>query len=746
MSRIIIKNLPKDINCDELRERFVSIGEITDLHLKHSKDGKFRGFAFIGFKDDTAAQSAVRLHSGSYFGRNKVLIEAYDPSAISIKEKLSMKSRKTKEPSQVEKKSVKHEKTNIFAEVESDPKFKQFIDVQRNISCVGEKKKEKKYIWMDDVGVDDANNQEDEEEADAPDSQSTANSDVNHSSPSSKGKKREKGTPKHAPHTIKVYNLPFKCNKSQIREFFEPLVIKRVKTLPVKGFAFVSFNSEEDCKKACMKHKSFLGGKQVSITHLSTDDSSVQCKDNKDTESAHNSAPGKYHEITESVEDTGRLYVRNLSYACTSEDLETLFSPYGQLTEVYLPLDPHLKKHKGFAFVTFVFPEHAVTAMRELDKQIFQGRLLHILPGESKPDHLNHLNNLSSFRSKREEKLKQQSMKCTSWNTLFLNSNAIAEIMAEKFNVSKSNLIADSNTSDSIAVRMALGESQIVDETKQFLLNNGINLHSFEEVQDNATADESTNENEQQQQVNPAVRRINEKKRKARSKTVIVVKNLPAKIDSSTIDRLFSKFGTISRLVLPPYGVTAIVEMQESSEAKKAFDKLSNYKVNHTPIYLEWAPVNVFKNNVMHDKQYVDCSTNTQVNEKRKHDDDDHVHANEPSQALGEQQTVKRSKSTVSQSTCKPPPGFSNTKIVVRNVPFEGSADEVKELFSPFGSLKFVRLPLKMGGTGTHRGFAFVEFNDKHEAERAFAALSPSTHLYGRRLVLEWAKAETIES
>ena len=53
---------------------------------------------------------------------------------------------------------------------------------------------------------------------------------------------------------------------------------------------------------------------------------------------------------------------------------------------------------------------------------------------------------------------------------------------------------------------------------------------------------------------------------------------------------------------------------------------------------------------------------------------------------------------------------------------------------------------MKMGGTGTHRGFGFVEFNNKYDAEKAFESLSPSTHLYGRRLVLEWAKLDTEEA
>lgn len=64
-----------------------------------------------------------------------------------------------------------------------------------------------------------------------------------------------------------------------------------------------------------------------------------------------------------------------------------------------------------------------------------------------------------------------------------------------------------------------------------------------------------------------------------------------------------------------------------------------------------------------------------------------------------------------------------------------------------FGELTTVRLPKKMfeGDAGSHRGFAFVEFATKSDAKRAFDSLCQSTHLYGRRLVLEWAQEEEDE-
>jgi len=39
------------------------------------------------------------------------------------------------------------------------------------------------------------------------------------------------------------------------------------------------------------------------------------------------------------------------------------------------------------------------------------------------------------------------------------------------------------------------------------------------------------------------------------------------------------------------------------------------------------------------------------------------------------------------------------------------------------------------------RGFAFAEFSSAEEAKNAFSALE-NTHLYGRKLAIEWANVE----
>jgi multiple RNA-binding domain-containing protein 1 len=96
--------------------------------------------------------------------------------------------------------------------------------------------------------------------------------------------------------------------------------------------------------------------------------------------------------------------------------------------------------------------------------------------------------------------------------------------------------------------------------------------------------------------------------------------------------------------------------------------------------------------------------------------------------------------SSVSVRTSKTPQQKNDAqayKLIVRNLAFQANQKELLSLFSTFGQVKKVRIPKKVGGQ--HRGFAFVDYATHQEALNAMTALS-SSHLYGRHLVIEWAK------
>ena len=58
---------------------------------------------------------------------------------------------------------------------------------------------------------------------------------------------------------------------------------------------------------------------------------------------------------------------------------------------------------------------------------------------------------------------------------------------------------------------------------------------------------------------------------------------------------IFPRHGVINRLVLPPHGLSALIDFAEAVEARSAFTKLAYTKFKNAPLYLEWAPADAFK-------------------------------------------------------------------------------------------------------------------------------------------------------
>ena len=68
------------------------------------------------------------------------------------------------------------------------------------------------------------------------------------------------------------------------------------------------------------------------------------------------------------------IYVGNLSYNLSKEDLKTLFSEYGDVSEVNLITDKYSGKSKGFAFVEMPKQSEAEAAIKALNESPIKGR------------------------------------------------------------------------------------------------------------------------------------------------------------------------------------------------------------------------------------------------------------------------------------------------------------------------------------------------------------------------------------
>ena len=72
------------------------------------------------------------------------------------------------------------------------------------------------------------------------------------------------------------------------------------------------------------------------------------------------------------------IYVGNLNYSTTEEDLNELFSQYGNVESVKLIMDRETKRPRGFGFVEMEEEDAAAAAVSMLNEKDFKGRNLRV--------------------------------------------------------------------------------------------------------------------------------------------------------------------------------------------------------------------------------------------------------------------------------------------------------------------------------------------------------------------------------
>lgn len=818
MSRLIVKNLPKNVTESKLKELFSQKGLVTDLRLKYTKDGKFRRFGFVGFQTEEEARATLEYFNNTCIDTCKITIslcstlgdtsrpKAWSKYSLDRSKRNGLLEESTKnlqnecsmDNEEVEKKD---DINAVLNEHKDDPLFMEFLDSHATADILLNATTEPTdHISNKKIKVEKSMKKDCEEKPSYRIDQESLEKIEENDTEDKKDVQSKHGPLKFF--TVKIRGLGYDQKKRHVKQFFRPLVPKSIRVPPkIKGIAYVGFQSESQMKQALNKDKSFLDGKRIFVSRYEAKTSTASQKPPSSNFKWKRQAEALENE--ESIAESGKMFIRNLAYTTNEQDVRTLFEKYGPLAEVDLPVDKTTRKPKGFGTVTFLMPEHAVKAYVELDGSIFHGRMLHILPGKGKPSEDTLAEECSSFKRKKELREKATAASSHNWNTLFLGQNAVADAVAFAYGTTKEKVLEDGKGT-SVAVRLALGETQLVQDTRKFLEENGVHLDAFNQPPEK------------------------------RSTNVILVKNLPAQTDVREIRDIFTRYGVLARIVVPPSGITALVEFIESSEARQAFKKLAYTRFKNLPLYLEWAPENSFtsapsKRTKVSDKtselttksgeeverRLVDPEkiSNEEVKKSEVVDDEEpepdttlfvkNLNFSTTEDALREHFTKCGSLHYAMIATKKDPErsgknlsmgyGFvrygrkadaeralkelqmtmldgktielkrsertlqtdvvttrktskitqqTGTKMLIRNVPFQANANELRELFKAFGEIKAVRLPKKMVGIEGHKGFAFIEYYEKSDAKRAFDTLCQSTHLYGRRLVLEWAQID----
>ncbi|KAM0455214.1 hypothetical protein ACHAPV_000503 [Trichoderma viride] len=798
-SRIFVKGLPPNITEADVRKHFSAKNrEITDVKLIPQ-----RRIGYVGYKTPEDAQGAVKYFNRSYIRMSKISVEPAKPISDPA---LNQSQRSVHSDAHVasnirphlkeEGDSKKRKREDLD---ESDPKLREFLRVMKQGK--GGVLADETNPDADMTGLGLATGGEalvEEGESDNEYEQIPKRQEKLHKTESSEANQN----------LVMHQRAPREVTSDQgVQPVAEGAVADSVKPQEAEEAPQTSVDATDDdwlrsrtnrlldlvdpddlpqpAEPAAVDKSVRDDGENNDTTHSSHQIVSEEAPDQTNDQGANYTAA---EDAIATITRTSRLFVRNLPYTATEEDLHQKFGEFGTLQEVHLPSNASGAR-KGFALVLYDDSSDAVKAFQALDGVTFQGRILHIIPAEAKK--LQDEFGMSKLPLKKQNLIRKKVEASTSvfnWNSLYMSQDAVNASVAARLGVSKSEVLDP--TSADAGVKQAIAETTIIQETKAFFASNGVDLDAF--------------------------------KSHKRGGTSILVKNFPYGTSMEELRKMFEECGPVLRVLMPPTGTIAIIQFAQLNHAKAAFGKMAYRRVKDSVLFLEKAPIDLFKNGPTQDqasplgeqrtgvqKLSVDdlLSSGDKVEEpaetaslfvrnlnfatttnrlaeafepldgfvsarvKTK------IDAKKPGQTLsmGFGFVEFRSKSQA-QAALKTMDGYvldghtlgvkashrghdaaeerrredvakkaaaQRTKIIIKNLPFQATKKDIRTLFGTYGQLRSVRVPKKADYTA--RGFAFADFVTPREAENALNALK-DTHLLGRRLVLDFAAAEAVDA
>ncbi|CAH9138526.1 unnamed protein product [Cuscuta epithymum] len=697
MSRICVKNLPAYVSKDRLREHFSLKGEITDIKLIHTQDGKSRQVGYVGYRTDQEAGEALKYFDKSFMDTCRISCEIAhkvgDPkisrpwSRYSLEKHEILSKRKISMGSEGSKGAQAHGGTSRAKKkdvLNDNPEFQEFLQVMQS--------RKKSKLWAND------------------------------------------------------------------------------------SLAFTSLDSKHDPAKDTLTVEAKVDGY--------TEEFSTEYE-------------------KEEILKIGRLDIFNLPYVATEEETEKHFSRFGDITHFHLVIDKETKQSKGKAFVVYSLPESAVRAFEELNKTSFQGRILYIRP--AKENNIFKTNNFTQhYSSKTFKQLRNEERKASEtngdrrgWNSLFMRTDTVVENIARKLGVSKTELL-DGEAND-LAVRTSLGETKVIEDTKRALSDAGIDVALLEVScgKNNNALKKSrvilvknlpycSSESELAEMfgkfgnlekvVLPSTHTL---------ALVIFVETVDAHACFNALRYKCYKGAPLYLELVPEciLNKTTLIPGGDSSNNSVMVDRDSNRVLLNQQVKEDMTDFDVDHDKIESRSVYIkNLNFRTSDDELKKHFTDrmtegiifsvtikkrikdgkivsmgfGFIEFDSVDTALKiykDMQGTVLDQHALTLQLCQAKKDELNghkkfgrvkgsKKLIVKNVAFESTEKDLRQLFSSFGQR--LRLP-KRFGDGNHRGFAFVEYVTVKEAADALQALS-NTHLYGRHLVIEIAKeGESLE-
>ncbi|KAL8630021.1 hypothetical protein Q9189_004273 [Teloschistes chrysophthalmus] len=784
------------MNSDQFHRHFSKQSGITDARLiPHRRIG------YVGYKSPEDAMRAVKYHNKSFINMSRIQIE--EQTALTPQnpagDRRSHLGSPYRDPQLQHSGASLKRKRHVKPEQENDPKLQEYLEVMQPSS--------KSRMWANEDLSESKPEQEgipvEDQSKDGFIAQSNVEADLEYQEVPKKRKARDEKNSKHEsptpieaipPETVPSNPVPGSTADVETRVHTgEPAATDddwlRSRTSRLLGLI-------DDDEEDLPTHKvavDAVKAQQSEALDVNNKEAGLQSPSANARPNSENVQPAEPETLQNEATATtaNRLFIRNLPYTATEDDLQQFFESQGRghIEEVHLPIDYRSGLSKGFAYIQYSESEIAMATMKDLDGKPFQGRLLHIIPSAGKKQSGLDEIAISKLPLKKQQQIKRKSEAASTtfnWNSMYMNADAVMSSISDRLGMSKSELLDP--TSADAAVKQAHAETHIIQETKSYFSANGVNIDAF--------------------------------KHKQRGDTAILVKNFSYGTKSEELRTLFEAYGTIRRLLIPPSGTIAIVDFAQADHARSAFGNLAYRKFKESVLFLEKAPKDLFSaepipfadgdvagREARSVKQsgadlFEDTGVQPPVNTstlfvrnlnfttsserlrevfkpldgflsarvKTKPDPKNagqllsmgfgflEFKSKEQAQAAlaamdghsldGHKLLIRASHKGVDaaqerrqEDNAKKVAG-RRTKIIIRNLPFEASKRDVRSLFGAYGQLRSVRVPKKFDSST--RGFAFADFVTVREAENAMDALK-DTHLLGRRLVLDFAAEDEID-
>lgn len=169
--------------------------------------------------------------------------------------------------------------------------------------------------------------------------------------------------------SVHVTGLPRSATQEEVHRFFAPfgdivaVRLGRTRTGTLRGFGFVEFADAAAAARALAQGTGVLGGRTLTIE---------RCEDKTGVARR-----------TPSAAAAAQLFVSNLDFAVTEEELRALFAPRA-VTVLKIHRAPD-GRSKGFGFVRFATAADAEDALHSLNRTLLRGRELKLQPFQDGP-------------------------------------------------------------------------------------------------------------------------------------------------------------------------------------------------------------------------------------------------------------------------------------------------------------------------------------------------------------------------